>query len=166
MTKYAIAVCCSVLQCVAVCCSALQCVAECFGVFWCVAVCCSVLQCVAVCYSVLQCVAVRYSVLQCVAVRVYVPNRMSAYQGMQVPRHLIDMCDTHSFTRMVLIHSLNEVTRVTLTQKIIGLFCKRALQKRQYSAKATYNFIDPTDHSHPISLDSTEFSDTLNFLTP
>jgi len=43
--KLAVAVCCSVLQCVAVCCSALQ-------------MCCSVLQCIAVCCSVLQCAAV------------------------------------------------------------------------------------------------------------
>ena len=35
---------------------------------WAVAVCCSVLQCVTVCCSVLQCVAVRCSALQCVAV--------------------------------------------------------------------------------------------------
>ena len=31
--------------------------------------------------------------------------------------------------------------------KIIGLFCKRDLQKRLYSAKETYNFFDPTTHS-------------------
>jgi len=36
--------------------------------------------------------------------------------------------------------------------KIICLFCKRALQKRRYSAKKTCNFIDPTDRSHPIAL--------------
>ena len=36
--------------------------------------------------------------------------------------------------------------------KIIGLFCKRVLQKTRYSAKETYNCIDPTDRSHPISL--------------
>ena len=34
--------------------------------------------------------------------------------------------------------------------EIIGLFCKRALYKRRYSAKETYNFMDPTDRSHPI----------------
>jgi len=34
--------------------------------------------------------------------------------------------------------------------KIIGLFCKRDLQKGRYSAKETYDFIDPTDRSHPI----------------
>jgi len=39
---------------------------------------------------------------------------------------------------------------VSRIDKIIGLFCKRALQKRLYSAKGTYNFIDPTDCSHPI----------------
>jgi len=32
----------------------------------------------------------------------------------------------------------------------MGLFCKRALLKRRYSAKETYNLIDPTDRSHPI----------------
>jgi len=34
--------------------------------------------------------------------------------------------------------------------KITGLFCKRALQKRLYSAKETYNFKEPTSRSHPI----------------
>ena len=35
--------------------------------------------------------------------------------------------------------------------KIIGLFCKRALYKRLYSAKETYNVKEPTNGSHPIS---------------
>jgi len=30
------------------------------------------------------------------------------------------------------------------------LFCKRAVKKRQYSAKETYNFIDPTNCSQPV----------------
>ena len=34
--------------------------------------------------------------------------------------------------------------------KVIGLFCKRALQKRIYSVKETYNFKEPTSRSHPI----------------
>ena len=33
---------------------------------------------------------------------------------------------------------------------IIGLFCKRALLKRLYSTKETYNFKEPTKCSHPI----------------
>ena len=36
-------------------------------------------------------------------------------------------------------------------RKIIGLFCKRALPKRLYSAKETYNFQEPSDQSHPIA---------------
>jgi len=42
------------------------------------------------------------------------------------------------------------VASVSRIDKIIGLFCKRALDKRQYPAKETYNLIDPTDRSHPI----------------
>jgi len=34
--------------------------------------------------------------------------------------------------------------------KIIDLFCKIALSKRPYSAKETYNFKEPTNHSYPI----------------
>ena len=59
-----VAVCC-VLQCDAVCCSVLRYAEGLY--YLAVAVCCSVLQCVAVCCSVLQCVAVCCSVLQCVA---------------------------------------------------------------------------------------------------
>jgi len=33
---------------------------------------------------------------------------------------------------------------------MIGLFCKRALQNRRCSAKETYNFMEPTNRSHPI----------------
>ena len=42
------------------------------------------------------------------------------------------------------------VALVSRIDKIIGLFCERALYKRRYSAKEIYNFIDPTDRSHPI----------------
>jgi len=34
--------------------------------------------------------------------------------------------------------------------KIIGLFCKRALQTRRYSAKETHNCKEPTNRSHPL----------------
>jgi len=34
--------------------------------------------------------------------------------------------------------------------KIVGLFCKRTLQKRLYSAKETNNFKEPTNCWHPI----------------
>jgi len=42
------------------------------------------------------------------------------------------------------------VALVSRIDKVIGLFCKRALQKSQYSAKETYDLIDPTIRSHPI----------------
>ena len=46
--------------------------------------------------------------------------------------------------------SVYVVAVVSGINKFIGLYCKRALSKRRYSAKETYNLIDPTDHSHPI----------------
>jgi len=42
------------------------------------------------------------------------------------------------------------VATISRLLKIIGLFCKRALQKRLYSAKETYNLKEPTNRSHPI----------------
>ena len=36
--------------------------------------------------------------------------------------------------------------------KIIGFFCKRALEKRLYSAKDTYNFKEPTNLRHPMAI--------------
>ena len=40
---------------------------------------------------------------------------------------------------------------VSRIDKIIGLFCKRDLCTRLYSAKETYNLIDPTNRSQPIA---------------
>ena len=42
------------------------------------------------------------------------------------------------------------VALVSRIDKMIGLFCKRALRKRLYSAKETWDFIDPTDRSQRI----------------
>jgi len=42
------------------------------------------------------------------------------------------------------------VATISRLLKIMGLFCKRALLKRYYSAKETYNFKEPTNRSHPI----------------
>jgi len=44
------------------------------------------------------------------------------------------------------------VASVSRLLKTIGLFCKRDLYKRRYSAKETYAFKEPTNRSHPISL--------------
>jgi len=43
------------------------------------------------------------------------------------------------------------VATISRLHKIIGLFCKRALLKRRYSAKETYDFKEPTNRSHPMS---------------
>jgi len=43
------------------------------------------------------------------------------------------------------------VAMVSRIDKMIGLFCKRALSKRRYSAKETYHLIEPIDRSHPIA---------------
>jgi len=48
-------------------------------------------------------------------------------------------------------HSYGVATISRLLQ-IIGLMCKRALLKRPYSAKETYDFKEPCDRSHPILL--------------
>jgi len=42
------------------------------------------------------------------------------------------------------------VATISRLLKIIGLFCKRALLKRLYSAKETQDFKEPTNRSHPI----------------
>jgi len=42
------------------------------------------------------------------------------------------------------------VATISRLLKSIGLLCKRALSKRRYSAKETYNFQEPTNRSHPI----------------
>jgi len=43
------------------------------------------------------------------------------------------------------------VATISSLLKIIGLFCKKSLQKRLYSAKETYNLKEPTKRSHPHS---------------
>ena len=42
------------------------------------------------------------------------------------------------------------VATISRTLEIVGLFCNRALQKRLYPAKETYNFKEPTNRSHPM----------------
>jgi len=44
------------------------------------------------------------------------------------------------------------VASISKLLEIIGLFCKRALQKRRYSTKRTYNFEEPANRSQPIHM--------------
>ena len=56
-----------------------------------------------------------------------------------------DLCTTYA--RATNNHGVASTSRLL---KITGLFCKRALLKRLYSAKETYHFEEPTNRSHPI----------------
>jgi len=44
------------------------------------------------------------------------------------------------------------VATISRLLQIVGLFCKRDLLKRRYSAKETYIFEEPTNRSHPICI--------------
>ena len=102
----------------------------------CVCVCVCVRVCVCACVGVRLCVCVCVCVCVCagLCVCVFVWNDQCEVRCKTVG----DWCITH------------EVATISRLLKIIGLFCKRVLQKRQYSAKETYNFQEPTNRSHPI----------------
>jgi len=79
-----------------------------------------------------------------------VPWLIHIWRAMTHSQGMCHICMCHdSFiwydTHMLLNRALNSSFKIT------GLFCKRALQKRLYSAKETCNFQEPTNHSHPIA---------------
>jgi len=57
-----------------------------------------------------------------------------------------------TYTRYLYVFGLYAYGVATISRllKIIGLFCKRALYKRRYFAKETYDFKEPNNRSHPI----------------
>jgi len=55
-------------------------------------------------------------------------------------------------TTWFMLNLNNGLATISRLLKITGLFCKRALSKRTYSAKETYNFKEPTNRSHPIDI--------------
>ena len=59
------------------------------------------------------------------------------------------------------------VATISRLLKIICLFCKRALFKRRYSAKETYDFKEPTNRSHSICMYTCicVYIDAITFLT-
>jgi len=46
--------------------------------------------------------------------------------------------------------SCHGVATISRLFEMIGLFCKRALLLRRYSARETYDFKEPTNRSHPM----------------
>jgi len=149
-----VAVCCSALQCVAVRCSHTLRFTREFVLF-------------SPCYldfhqQVRSSVAVRCSAFQCVAVTLwgslgnlyYFPLAISTFISRSGPAPfesielLVDVSDDlrrkiegqNDRKRHDMCYGVALVSRI---DQIIGLFCKRALQKRHYSVKETYNSIDP-----------------------
>ena len=57
---------------------------------------------------------------------------------------------THKATHKA-THKHYALASINRLLKMIGLVCKKALYKRLYSAKKTYNLKEPTNCSHPIS---------------
>jgi len=129
---------------------------------------CSVLQCDAVCWSVLQRDAVWCSCLNSKGT-----CTVAFFQTVTWLNHMCDMTNTKGTPGVVhlnvyhawlicvtwLMQKRNAQLHVFIAYgvatgirllKIIGLFCKRALWKRRYSAKETCNFKEPTNRSHPI----------------
>ena len=66
-------------------------------------------------------------------------------------QRMIGRREVSESTRSIRWYGVASVSRI---DKIIGLFCKRALTKRRYSAKVTWSLIDPTDRRHPISINN------------
>jgi len=96
------------------------------------------------------------------AVHTYGGGLASQLARSQSMRRLVPTCDmTHHYlghSSLIFVIGLVQVcdmanaygvALVSRIDKSIGLFCKRALQKRRYSAKETDDFIDPNDRSHP-----------------
>jgi len=105
----------------------------------CVAVCCSVLHCVAVCCSVLQSVSQCCSMYMCI-----MTHHMSAtltHDSMYSAFYVFIPLFIHQIMTCVCwltIWVLPWPTTLSRLLQIIGLFCKRALQKRRYSTKETW----------------------------
>jgi len=76
-------------------------------------------------------------------------------RDLYIPRKPSAQCaPAHSKLYPHLCRSFSEpygVASISRLLKITGLFCRRALLKRRYSAKETYIFKEPTNCSHHIS---------------
>ena len=163
-----VAVCCSVLQCVAVCCRrgvhrhtdhitghvSLYLLSSCCSALQCVAMCCSALQCVAMCCSVPLPIRTRTQQTRKGAGEFYLGNNEHTcpYAYRPTINLGIRSCVHNILQKQVQteVHDTYGVASVSRIDEILGLLCKRALYKRQYSAKETFNLIGSTDRSHLI----------------
>jgi len=97
----------------------------------------------------------RYSIM-CGVWGYFAQVRLFSHPRQAIPKRCI--CTGHDSYIYVTwrICTWYGVAPISRLLKVIGLFCKRALQKRRYSAKETYNFKEPTNRSHPIWLIHTD----------
>jgi len=124
------------LQCVAVCCSAPQCVA------------CRSRDCTTLQHTATQCNTLQRTVPRCHTL-LHTATRCNTLQ------HTATHCNTllnAANTEPWILHY--EVATISRMLKNIGLFCKRALQKRPVFCKETCIFKHPTHRSHPIATPS------------
>jgi len=113
----------------------------------CVAVCCSVLQCVAACCNI----AFMHMPLPPQATTYH--KHLDHIYNLHTQTFIRAIDITHVYDYVLLLLTLHyALASVSRIDKTIGVFCKRALYKRQHSAKETYNFFVPTDCRHPISV--------------
>jgi len=75
---------------------------------------------------------------------------MTLHYPVTVPSYGICVLVARNSYMLLVARDWYGVASTSTLLRIIGLFCKRALQKRRYSAKETYNFKEPTNRSHPI----------------
>jgi len=96
--------------------------------------------CLSICVSISTTLFLFLSVYLsiCLTISIYVFIYLFVYVS-----HLCDMMHSYVWHDA----SICATRRINMRR---GHFCKRALQKRRYSAKMTYNFIEPTNRSHPI----------------
>jgi len=168
------ALCCTVLHCVALCCmwgckdsqaqsimncSVLHCVALCYSVLCCVALCCSVgrqgfagtidneLQRVAMCFCVACGVAriCRHDQWWIAACCTMLHVGCYGFAG------AINNKLQHVALCCAVLHVGYGVVTVSRIDKTTGLSCRIASLLSVSFAKGTYNFIDPTNCSHPIA---------------
>jgi len=100
----------------------------------------SVVVGVCMCFCVCVYVGVRVCLCECVSLQLY-EMTVSRTWHYPIHPHIKSLLYTHE------THLMYGVATMSRRLKIIGLFCKRALSKRLYSAKETYNFKEPTNCS-------------------
>jgi len=75
---------------------------------------------------------------------------MCSFQYVYILKYIYKCIRIYEYTnKCVYWYGVASASRI---DKIIGLFCKGTLQKKEYSAQETYNLIDPTNQSHRIPL--------------